>query len=214
MNSTIRNEMPGDYREVEELTRDAFWNLYVPGCSEHYLAHSMRNHPDFLAELDFVTVYDNRIVGNIMYTKSYVIDTQDDSHRMETISFGPVSVLPEFQKRGVGSSLIRHSLTVAQKSNYKAVIILGHPHNYCKHGFKSSKDFDASDSEGKYPYGMLALELEQGAFQGRTWKYYASDVYDVDNDAAEEFDKKFPPRKKEFRYTQEEFSIAVRAYLI
>ncbi len=213
MQITIRNEQPSDHRTVEELTRAAFWNLYVPGCSEHYLAHIMRDHPDYMPELDFVAVGDNRVVGNIKYAKSSVINADDPDKTIDTISFGPIGVWPEFQKQGIGSALIRHSLSVAKQNAHKAVIIHGHPYNYCKHGFKSGKDFGVGDSEGRYPFGLLALELEPGVFSGHKWKYQESSVYNIDEDAALEFDKKFPPREKAYRYTQEEFGIAVRAYL-
>ena len=214
MRVTIRNEAKSDYRVVEEITREAFWNLYVPGCDEHYLVHIMREHPDFIGKLNFVASYEDKVIGNIMYTKSYVVDAQDANHKIDIISFGPVSVLPEYQRQGVGSALIKHSIKEAMAENYKAIIIQGHPHNYCKHGFKSSKDFEISDSEGKYPYSLLVLELEKDLFHGYRWKYHHSDVYNIDPNAAEEFDKHFEPKKKQFKYTQEEFSIASRAYLL
>jgi predicted N-acetyltransferase YhbS len=171
----------------------------------------MRNHPDFIRELDLVAVCKDRIIGNIMYTKSSVVD--ESGNRIDTIAFGPISVLPEHQRQGVGSALIKHSIKIAIKKNYKAILIQGHPNNYCKHGFKSSKDFNISDSEGKFPYSLLVLELEKGIFHGRKWKYYSSNVFALDENAAEDFDKQFEARKKEFTYTQEEFSIACRAYL-
>jgi putative acetyltransferase len=212
MNIAIRKEAETDFRNVEELTREAFWNLYVQGCNEHYLAHIMRDHPDFIRELDLVSVCKDTIIGNIMYTKSYVVD--ESGNRIDTITFGPISVLPGYQRQGVGSALIKHSIKIAIKKTCKAIIIQGHPHNYCKHGFKSSKDLNISDSEGKFPYSLLVLELEKGIFHGENWKYYSSNVYALDENAAADFDKQFEPRKKEYKYTQEEFSIACRAYLI
>jgi len=95
MNIVIRKEKETEYRIVEEITREAFWNLYFPGCDEHYTTHILRNHPDFIKELSFVAELDNKIIGNIMYTKSYVID--EDQHKIETISFGPICVLPKYQ---------------------------------------------------------------------------------------------------------------------
>ena len=213
MKISIRNEKESDHRKVEELTREAFWNLYVPGCDEHYLVHVMRNHDDFLSELNFVAVVDNQIVGNIMYAKSHLINSNDSTDKLDTITFGPVSVLPEFQKQGVGSALIKHSIKVAKKAGYNAIIIQGHPYNYCKHGFKGSKTFDISNSEGKYPFSSLTLELETGIFSDKKWSYHSSDVYDLDQAAADEFDKLFDPKKKEYRYTQEEFSIACSAFV-
>lgn len=211
MNITIRNETEKDHRDVEELTREAFWNLYVPGCSEHYLAHILRSHPDFIADLDFVAIADGRIAGNIMYTKSHLAN--DAGARLETVTFGPVSVLPQYQGKGIGSALIRHSVQQAAESGYKAVIIHGHPHNYCKHGFKSSRDFNVSDAGGRFPYSLLLLELEKGALHGSSWRYAASEVFNIDDAAAEEFDRRFPHKPKEYRYTQEEFRIACRAFL-
>ena len=183
MDISIRNEMENDYRQVEELTREAFWNLYIPGCNEHYLAHVLRQHPDFISELDFVAVLDNKIIGSIMYTKSYLINEKDD--KINSITFGPVSVLPEYQKKGIGSALIQHSIKKAITDGHKAIIIQGHPYNYCKHGFKSSKDFSISDCEGRYPYSLLVLELEAGYFKGHTWKYTPSEAYNIDENDAE-----------------------------
>lgn len=211
MEITIRKEKETDYRIIEEITREAFWNLYVPGCDEHYLVHILRKHPDFIKEMDYVALVDNKIVGNIMYTKSYVLD--ENNNRLETLTFGPLSVLPEYQRCGIGASLINYTKNIAIKNNSKAIIILGYPHNYCKHGFKNSKDYKISNVEGKYPYGQLVLELEKGIFEGKRWKFYCSKAFDLDENAVEEFEKKFPKRKKEYNPSQEEFSIAIQAYL-
>ena len=211
MNISIRNENINDFQKVEELTREAFWNLHIPGCDEHYLVHLLRTHSDFIPYLNFVAVFNNEVIGNIMYTKSYVLN--EPGKKIEIITFGPVCVLPKYQRQGVGSALINHSKKIAKEHNHKAIIIQGHPHNYCKHGFKCSKDFNVCDSEGKYPMGLLVLELEKGIFEGHKWKYYLSGVYDVDSTAAVEYDKQFKFKKKEYQYSQEEFSIAYRAYI-
>lgn len=211
MKLSIRNETENDHRQVEELTREAFWNLYVPGCDEHYLVHIMRDHPDFIPELDFVALLDNMIVGNIMYTRSRLVDEKENG--VEIITFGPVSALPDFQRKGIGTALISHSRQVALEMGYKAIVIHGHPQNYCKHGFKGSKSYRISDAEGKFPYSLLALELEQGFLSGHEWRYLESEVYSIDPQAAEEFDQLFTPKKKEYRYSQEEFRIASGAYI-
>ena len=108
MKIEIRNEIEADYRRVEEITREAFWNLYVPGCCEHYLAHVMRTHKDFIANLDYVALVDGKLVGNIMFARSSVVNEKNEA--MEILTFGPVSVLPEYQKMGIGSSLIQHTI--------------------------------------------------------------------------------------------------------
>ncbi len=211
MEITLRKEIESDYRSVEEVTREAFWNLYVPGCCEHYLVHVMREHRDFLPEFDYVAVMDHQIVGNIMYTKSKTFDEKEET--IETITFGPVSVLPEYQRKGIGSALIQHTIQKAKEQAYKAVIIYGSPHNYCKHGFKSCKDYHLSTMEGKYPYALLVLELEAGAFNNHSWRYQESEVYNVDVGKAEEFDQLFQHKEKGYRYTQEDFKISCRAYI-
>jgi len=211
MNIVIRNEILSDHRKVEDITRKAFWNLYVPGCNEHYLAHIMRNHKDFISELDLVATINDKVVANIMFMKSYVKNEEDEI--LETITFGPVSVHPSYQRQGIGSTLIKKSIEKAKENNNKAIIINGHPHNYCKFGFKSSKDFNISNKEGKYPYSLLVLELESGVFKNNSWKYYDSEVYNIDEGKADEFDKLFTNKEKSYRYSQEEFSIACRAYL-
>ena len=211
MDIVIRQETEKDYRAVEELTREAFWNLYFPGCNEHYLVHIMRNHTDFLSEYDFVAEVGGKIVGNIMYTKAWLIDEQ--GKEMEIVSFGPISVLPEYQRKGIGSALIQHTKKLAIEKGMKAIVILGDPHNYCKHGFKSSKDLNISDMSGNHPAAMLAIELEMGALANHSWKHRYSPVYDLDREAVDEFDRGFAVKEKAYRYTQEIFSISIRSYL-
>jgi len=211
MNLIIRKETEVDHRKVEEITREAFWNLYVLGCDEHYLVHVLRDHPDFIPELDLVIELDGGIVGSIMYAKSWLED--ESGNIMESITFGPVSVLPKLQRKGIGSKLIQHSIKLAVELGFKAIVIYGDPVNYCKHGFVSGKKLGISDAEGRFPYAMLALELEPGILQGKKWKYASSDVYEVEPEAAEEFDRLFQPKKKEFSYTQEIFAMSCSAYL-
>jgi putative acetyltransferase len=211
MNIIIRNETENDYRFVEEITREAFWNLYFPGCNEHYLVHKMRSHTDFLKELDFVAEYNGKIIGNIMYTKAWLID--ELGTEMDIISFGPLSVSPEYQRKGIGGGLINHTKNIAIKNGVKAIVILGDPHNYCKHGFKSSKDLNISDINGNYPYGMLSLELKEGVLADHKWKYRYSGVYEINEKDADEYDNSFEKKEKRYRYSQEIFSIAFRSYV-
>ena len=103
----IRNEEPKDYQAVETLTRKAFYNIYVPGCSEHYLVRIMREHEDFIPELDFVMEQDGEIIGNIMYTKSRLIDEQGTEKQI--LTFGPVCIDPAHQRKGLGKLLLEHS---------------------------------------------------------------------------------------------------------
>lgn len=171
----------------------------------------MRNHDDFLTELDFVAEYNGKIVANIMYTKPRLTDERDKE--MDIVSFGPISVLTEYQRKGIGSALINHTKNIAMNNGVKAIVILGDPHNYCEHGFKSSKDVNISDMNGNYPYGMLALELEDTALAGHQWKYRYSDVYEINEKDADDCDNLFVKKEKGYRYIQEIFSIAIRSYV-
>jgi len=211
MDVLIRNEREEDTRAVEEVTREAFWNLYVPGCSEHYIVHTLRQHKDFIRELDYVAIVNGRIVGNIMYTHASLANEKGES--LDIASFGPVSVHPAYQRQGIGSRLIQHSLLAAKDLGFKVVAIYGDPHNYCKHGFKNGKDLGISDGNGDYPYGMLALELDPGVLSGRQWRFQTSPVYECDGSDVEDLDKRFPPKEKGYQYSQEIFSIAFRSFL-
>ncbi|MBI9050683.1 MAG: N-acetyltransferase [Anaerolineaceae bacterium] len=211
MNIEIRNETEKDFREVEELTREAFWNLYFPGCDEHYLVNRMRTHADFIKELDFVAVTNGKIVGNIMYTKAKLVN--ENEQEMDIVTFGPLCVHPEVQRQGIGTQLINYTKKLLIENGIKGMVIFGDPHNYCTHGFKNGKDLNISDMNGEYPYGMLALALEEKAFEGHQWKYQMSDVYIFDQEAVEKFDQQFDPKEKAYQYSQDIFSISIRSYL-
>jgi len=203
--------MEQERRSVEVITREAFWNLYVPGCVEHYLVHIMREHPDFLGDLDFVALADGQIVGNIMYTKSRLVGLEGTT--LEIATFGPVSVVPEFQKRGIGASLISHSLERASAMGIPAVVIYGSPHHYCRHGFKSARDFNIANEQGKHPYAMLALELKKDALNSKSWTYMESPVFNFNPEAADTFDASFPYKERSPSWTQVEFSMSCRAFI-
>ena len=183
----------------------------LPGCSEHYIVHTLREHKDFIRALDYVAIVDGRVVGNIMYTRAGLASEEGKS--LDIASFGPLSVHPEFQRMGIGSGLIRYSLPAARRLGFGVVAIYGDPHNYCKHGFKNGKDLDISDSNGDYPYGLLALELERGVLSGQHWRLQISPVYECCENDVEDFDKRFPPKEKGYQCSQEIFSIAVRSFL-
>jgi len=207
MNVKIRLENEKDYRAVEELTREAFWNVHVPGCCEHYLIHTLRRSPDFIPELDFVAVSGGKIVGHIAYSRGQIIDAAGERHPV--IGFGPVSVLPELQRQGIGSTLINHSLEEAKKKGYKAVLIYGDPRYYNRFGFHCAEKYDIQASFGKYAVALLALELSHGALSGISGRFMESSAYDVDQQAIGEFDKTFPPKEKLHTPTQDEFKVIV-----
>lgn len=207
----IRNEQESDYKITEVITRKAFYNLYVPGCDEHYLVHIMRSHEDFLPELDFVILEDDQVIGNIMYTKARLVD---EAEKEKTIlTFGPLSVLPEYQRRGHGKMLVEHSFEKADALGYDTVVIFGNPNNYLSRGFKSCKKYNVCIEDGRYPAAMLVKELKPNALDGRKWVYHDSPIMQVDAEAAQQFDACFEKIEKKHRISQEEFYIYSHAYL-
>ena len=208
MNIIIRNETPNDYRQVENLTRESFWNVYVPGAAEHYFVNQMRSHPDFIPELAFVLEKDGEIIGNIMYTKAWLED--ENAGRKEILSFGPLCVAPKYQRQKLGKLLIEHSFAVARGMGYDVNINFGNPGNYVSRGFVSCKKKNVSFvAQGNYPTALLVCELVPGALGGKKWMYIPSTAADCCDDTAavEAFDATFPPKEKAWMPSQEEFYI-------
>lgn len=210
MNNTdiiIRRENENDFREVENLAREAFWNLSVPGCFEHYFIHIMRDHPDFIPELDFVAVADGKIVGAVMYCKAKLVDEQGCVK--DIVTMGPLCVLPEYQRRGIGKALLEHTFAVARDMGYDTVVNFGNPDNYVARGYKSCKKFNVCFEGDVFPAALLVKELTDGALDGRKWFYHPSDVDAPcdDEKAVAEFDALFPPKLKGWQPSQEEFWI-------
>ncbi|MCQ5201998.1 GNAT family N-acetyltransferase [Mordavella massiliensis] len=201
----IRNETEKDYKTVEEITRKAFYNIYVPGCMEHYLVHIMRDHEDFIKELDFVIELDGKVIGNIMYTKAKLVDEAGEEKAI--LTFGPVSILPEYQRMGYGKQLMEHSFQKARQMGYDVVVIFGDPGNYVSRGFKSSSRYHICLPDGSYPTAMLAKELRENTLDGRKWMYYDSPVMQVDEKEAKDYDDSLEKMEKKVLTCQEEFYI-------
>lgn len=207
----IRNEKESDYKIVEDITRKAFYNVYVPGCMEHYLVHIMRGHEDFISELDFVIELDGQIVGNIMYTEAKLTD--ENGTEKKILTFGPVSVLPEYQRNGYGKMLIEHSLKRAAELRYEAVVIMGSPANYVGSGFQCCKKYNVCVEKDKYPAAMLVKELKPGALDGRLWFYSDSPVMNVDEREVQAFDDGLEKMEKKWMPSQEAFYIMSHAFV-
>jgi len=196
----IRLESQRDFRETETLTREAFWDLYRPGYDEHLIVHNLRNTAAFVPELDFVTTFDNKIIGSIMYSKAKVIDDQNIEH--EVLCMGPLSVLPSYQKKGVGSKLIEHSTDKARDMGFKGVILFGNPDYYHRFGYCNAQNYNMSTSDGHNYDAFMALELYENSLQGIEGKFYADPVFVTDNKELEEFEKEFPYKEKHVTDTQ------------
>ena len=207
----IRSEKETDYSVVEEITRKAFYNIYVPGATEHYLVHIMRQHEDFIPELDFVIELDGRVIGNIMYTKARLID--EAGTEKEILTFGPVSIDPEYQRAGYGKLLLEHSFEQAARLGYDVIVIFGSPMNYVSRGFKSCKKYHICIENGQYPAAMMVKELTPHALDGRKWFYYDSPVMAVSEEEAQKYDDTLEKLEKKFLPSQEEFYIMSHSFI-
>lgn len=207
----IRNEMESDYKAVEDITRKAFYNMYVPGCSEHYLVHIMRGHEDFIPELDFVLELDDRVIGNIMYTKAGLVD--EAGEEKEILTFGPVSVAPEYQRMGYGKMLMEHSFKQAVSLGYDVIVIFGSPMNYVSRGFKSCKKFNVCLENGTYPAAMMVKELVPDVLDGRRWVYHDSPVMAISEEEARKYDDTLEKMEKKHLPSQEEFYIMSHSFI-
>jgi len=206
MDLIIRPERADDYLVVEELTREAFWNLHVPGCDEHFVLHNLRKCPAFIPELDLVAEKDGTIVGHIVYSASMIVDNEANV-KHEVITFGPVSVLPSMQRQGIGSALIKHSLARAKQMGFPAVCIYGDPRYYSKFGFRCTEKFDIKTANGKFAVALLALELRAQALQNVRGRFYEDPAFDVNQDEFDVFEKTFAPKEKKETDTQLEFRL-------
>lgn len=210
MNNTnfiIRRETSDDFREVENLAREAFWNLSEPGCFEHYFIHIMRGHEDFIPELDYVIELDGKVAASVMYCKSKLVDEQGNVKPVVTM--GPLCVLPQYQRMGYGKALLEFTFEKAKELGYDVVINFGNPDNYVARGYKSCMKYNVCFEGDFYPAALLVKTLAEGALDGRKWFYHPSDVDAPCDDkaAVEEFDKLFPPKEKGWQPSQEEFYI-------
>ncbi len=203
----IRQEKVEDQRKVEEIARDAFWNLYFPGAHEHFVVHAMRSHADFIPELSFVIEVDGQVRGAIFYTHSHVLLADGTKHK--TITFGPAFIDPAFHRQGLGKKLITHSLALAKEQGYAGVLTLGYPYHYSPYGFVGAKKYGIAMGDGNFYKGLLALELQEGGLalpQGGQAVFSA--VFEVDEQNMQAFDDTFPPKEKAFQESQNEFSDA------
>lgn len=194
----IRLEEEKDYFETENLTREAFWNVYREGCFEHLIIHNLRKDKSFVKELDYCIEIDNKIIANIVYAKGKLKLENGDIR--EILIFGPVSVLPEYQKKGYGEKLINYTIEKAKELGFDAIVIMGNPNYYKKFGFESCSKYkiyyEGLDKNEEAPFFMIKI-LNDNNIENLKGIYSDPDCYKADEKELEEFDKKFPFKIKE-----------------
>lgn len=194
---TIRLERPEEYRKVENLVREAFWNVYRPGCSEHYVLHVLRDDPAFIKELDLVLERNGELIGQNMFMRT-VIDA-DDGRTIPILTMGPIGITPEQKRKGYGKLLLDISLQKAMEMGFGAVAFEGNIEFYGKSGFDYAEKFGIRYHdlpEGADASFFLCRELIPGYLNGITGVYQTPAGYYVDDADVEEFDKGFPPKEK------------------
>lgn len=194
----IRREQETDYRETENLVREAFWNVYHPGCTEHFVLHEMRNNPDFVPELDFIMLLNGKEIGQVVYARSEV--KLSDGGILPVMTFGPIGILPEFKRKGYGKTLLDYSMQKAAEAGAGALFITGNIDFYGKSGFVPAKTKGivyADDPSADY---FLVKELKKGFLSGKSGVYSDPDLYfvaDKNPEAFEAFDRTFPEKQKQ-----------------
>lgn len=202
----IRNEQPNDFREVENLTREAFWNVYRPGCTEHFVLKKYRDNNNFIPELDLVMEEDNKIIGHVMFSKAKIIKT--DGSILPAWTFGPISIHPNYKRKGYGIKLLRYSIEKAKEYGVKLLCMEGNIDFYKHAGFVLASTlnihYHGEPITSEVPY-FLAKELHPGYLEGIEGTYYTPEGYFVAENNPEEFElyeAGFSKKIKEFNNNQ------------
>ncbi|MBE6839282.1 MAG: N-acetyltransferase [Ruminococcus sp.] len=193
----IRLEEEKDYAVTENLVRESFWNVYRPGCMEHYLLHCLRNDKDFVPELDFVMEKDGDIIGQNVFVRAHI--SSDDGRKIPIMTMGPICITPELKRKGYGKILLDYTIGKAKEMGAGALCFEGNIDFYGKSGFTFASDFGIryhglpEDADASF---FLCKELADGYLDGITGEYAPPDGYLISEEDAEEFDKKYPPKEK------------------
>lgn len=193
----IRLEREEDYRENENLIRESFWNVYCPGCKEHYLMHVLRSDDSCVNELNFVMEKAGKIIGQNVFAKTVI--EADDGRVIDVLTMGPICITPELKRQGYGKMLLDYTVEKAKEMGFGAVLFEGNIDFYGKSGFDYSSKFGIryhdlpEDADSSF---FLCKELKPGYLDDVTGVYQTPEVYYVKDDEVEEFDKTFPPKQK------------------
>ena len=196
----IRRETEADHRQVENLVRESFWNVYRPGCVEHYVLRRLRNDPAFVKELDIVMEKDGRLIGQNMFMRASV--KADDGRDIPIMTMGPICIAPELKRRGYGKLLLDESLRRAAALGCGALCFEGNIRFYGKSGFTFAREFGLRYRglpEGADDSFFLCRELIPGYLNGVTGEYGPPDGYfaaERDPEGFEAYDATFPPKVK------------------
>mmetsp|Transcript_97175 Transcript_97175/g.261033 ORF Transcript_97175/g.261033 Transcript_97175/m.261033 type:complete len:230 (+) Transcript_97175:148-837(+) len=188
----IRREEPADTEAVDALVREAFWNLYQPGCEEHVAVRKLREHPDVITDLQLVGVIEGEVVAYLAGSRAAV-----EGHESCLIAaFGPICVAPELQGQGLGTKLIEEAISRAREKGYEAVVLLGHPTYYSRFGWDSSKRFGLTAVDGTYPKGQMVLPLRPDGLSGVSGVLRFCSAFELTPEEIAEVEKDLPPKEQ------------------
>lgn len=194
MEVIIRNTTKSDFEPTEHITREAFWNLFKPGCDEHLVLHNLRKSESYISQLDLVAVIGGEMVGHIISTKAKVTDKQGKEH--EVLCVGPFAVLPHLQNKGIGTQLFEHSIAAAKKLGYPGMILFGNPDYYKRFGFINAQKYDITTKVGQNFDPFMVLELRESGLAHVKGKFFEDEAFTTGEDELMEFEKKFPHKEK------------------
>jgi predicted N-acetyltransferase YhbS len=194
MEVSIRRTTEKDFFKTENMTRESFWNMYKPGCDEHLILHQIRESKSYIGKLDIIAIYNDEIIGHVISTKARVIDKQDKEH--EVLCVGPISVLPSFQNKGIGTRLLNYSISEAKKIGFKGMILFGNPDYYHRFGFKNAREYEITTKDNQNFEPFMALELQENGMDNVKGRFFECEAFIIRENELVEYEKKFPFKEK------------------
>ena len=196
-NIKIRLEKESDYRYVENLVRESFWNVYRPGCIEHFLLHELRKSVNFIKELDFVIELDNKIIGQVAFVKSSI--KNKDNEDVTILTLGPICIANEYKRKGYGKTLLDYSINKARELEYGVIFLEGNIDFYSKSGFNYASTYNIkyhglSDEDDSSFF--LCLELKENFLENIKGEYFTPEAYLINEKDTLKFDEAFPKKEK------------------
>lgn len=199
MKIVIRKATERDFRITENITRETFWNLYKPGCDEHLVLNKLRKSNNYIAELDLVAVFEDEIIGHIISSRAKVLNGMLEN---EILCVGPLSVLPRFQKSGIGSMLMNESIQKAKELGYSGMILFGNPEYYHRFGFVNAEEYRITTKDYQNFEPFMALEIQDQGLTDVNGRFFEDKSFTTDETELIEFEKQFPYKEKLVTETQ------------
>lgn len=194
MNLTIRQTREEEFFDTEFLTREAFWDVFKPGCDEHLVLHNLRKSGCYIPGLDLVALLGKEIIGHILTTRARVVDNNENEKTI--LCLGPVSVLPGFQKMGAGTRLINFTIAEAERLGFPGIILYGNPDYYHRFGFRNAQEYGITTRDQKNFEPFMVLELRDNGLADFSGRFFEDEAFYVGEKELISFDMQFPFREK------------------